>query len=712
MKTTTIRKIALKDLDLSPNNVRKARVTQAEDAALEASIAAHGLRQNLGVEQAEDGRFLVHSGGRRFNALCQLLSKGVIDIDYKVPCTISEADESTELSLVENVMRAGMHPADEFEAFNRLIEEGASVEDVADRFGTTIKHVNQRMKLARVAPEIITLYRDGDIRLEVVQAFALSDSHDRQREVLERVRSSLNYGDHGVYQIRHALTETSISATSRLGRFVGVEAYEAAGGAVTRDLFSDRDSVHLDDRALVETLALAKLEETAADLRQTWRWAEAMIDLPFNEISAYGRVYPDVHEFEDADLQAEWDAVRDELESYEAITEPTPEQEREINRLSDRWDEIEAAFKPVEVYSDEAKAMAGCLVSIDRFGEVQVEAGLVRPDDMPQSCEPDAADETKVSTAESGEPAMRVTPPRPIGTHIGADGKADNPQTVALKDAGLSAALGDDLRAIRHQITQAHLAANFDVAFDLMLYSMCKDVFSRYTFTKTPIDVRLTPVMVTASRQHLEGTVAERMLETLKDRLRLEWMDLPKPEDFTAMSALPADAKQALFAFTASQGLIQQLSVDHKACPVFEHAGNRLAVDVAGCWRPTAENYFGRVTKDRMLRTARETVSEAWADDHESYKKGQLAEVMGRAFSEEGQARAGLSQDKAAQTAQWVPEGMRFSVEAEAESMPTDIADEAQSSDAEPSASDAVSAIDDEEDEESRLPAFLTAEAA
>ena len=49
-KTTTIRKIALGQFVLSSKNARKTKSSAADDAALEASIAAHGLKQNLGVE--------------------------------------------------------------------------------------------------------------------------------------------------------------------------------------------------------------------------------------------------------------------------------------------------------------------------------------------------------------------------------------------------------------------------------------------------------------------------------------------------------------------------------------------------------------------------------------------------------------------------------------------------------------------------------------
>ena len=49
------------------------------------------------------------------------------------------------------------------------------------------------------------------------------------------------------------------------------------------------------------------------------------------------------------------------------------------------------------------------------------------------------------------------------------------------KECGFSQMLVDDLKAYRHQITRAHLAANFDVAFDLALYalaSICSTAFA------------------------------------------------------------------------------------------------------------------------------------------------------------------------------------------------------------------------------------------
>ena len=53
-----------------------------------------------------------------------------------MPCRVlAGSADATEISLTENVVRAPMHPADQFEAFRGLIDAGASVADIAARFG-------------------------------------------------------------------------------------------------------------------------------------------------------------------------------------------------------------------------------------------------------------------------------------------------------------------------------------------------------------------------------------------------------------------------------------------------------------------------------------------------------------------------------------------------------------------------------------------------
>ena len=777
MKTTTIRKIALGQLALSPKNVRKTKPSAADDAALEASIAAHGLKQNLGVEVgAQDAtkgdRFFVHAGGRRLKALQALCAKGVIDAAYKVPCVIDDTDDAAEISLAENVVRAAMHPADEFEAFAALIGEGATEEEVAGRFGITVTHIRKRMKLALVAPEILDRYRNETITLETLMAFTLTDSHNRQREVFAAIEPNLGYGGSPAHLVRRQLTETRVSGNSRLARFVGVEAYEAAGGKLTRDLFSDEkgaQSVWFDDPGLLETLALVRLEDDAETLRLSWKWVDVMLDMPWQAAQAFGRVYPEPVDADPAvdEEMSQVDARLSELSDTSELSDAeTEEYERLVVRaeaLEDQLDQLE------QTYSDEAMAIAGGLLSLDHSGEIRFEAGLVRPEDIPSEAPADTPTKRSSGTVDASDaggsedahdcgknssednvdggddddvaaPAadspksLRIDAPRAVAMrYAGQSQSVDDAATARRKEMGLSAALADDLRAIRHQILKAHLAGDFEIAFDLNLYSLCTSVFAVGCRLR-PVDLSVTPAMNQSSAAHLTGTVAEKMLETQKKALRLDWMQLPKPEDFTALSALKPREKQALFAFATACGLVPQLSLDHGANPVIEEAGRRMTVDVAACWRPTAASYFSRVKKEMSLDVARERIGDRWADEHRGDKKAVLAEAMEAAFSEWARERTGLTPAAVEKTTRWLPAGMGFGdADAAMEGADGATIDVGESGDADNAKADGVEDADlnddaigdaDEADEAEEadgaeetadavpLPAFLTADVA
>ena len=81
-----------------------------------------------------------------------------------------------------------MHPADEFVAMASLIDGGATVEDVARRFGTSERHVKQRLRLGKLAPELLDAYRGGAIALEAVTAFTLGGDHAAQRAVWDQLK--------------------------------------------------------------------------------------------------------------------------------------------------------------------------------------------------------------------------------------------------------------------------------------------------------------------------------------------------------------------------------------------------------------------------------------------------------------------------------------------------------------------------------------------
>jgi hypothetical protein len=114
--SSKVRNIALSQLVLSPANVRKTAATAAEDAALEASIRANGILQNLIVHTLPidgKGAYEVDAGGRRLTILQKLAAEGVIDADHPVPCLVKKPAAAVETSLAENTIRAAMRAAPE-----------------------------------------------------------------------------------------------------------------------------------------------------------------------------------------------------------------------------------------------------------------------------------------------------------------------------------------------------------------------------------------------------------------------------------------------------------------------------------------------------------------------------------------------------------------------------------------------------------------------
>ena len=136
-----IREVPLSRLALAPENVRKTPADPVAEAEMKASIAAHGLLENLVVRidgPADAGTWAVVAGGRRLAAMKALAEDGTIDPDHPVPCLVAaDPDMAGELSLAENVVRIAMHPADQVIAFTKLADSGLTVAEIAARFGTT-----------------------------------------------------------------------------------------------------------------------------------------------------------------------------------------------------------------------------------------------------------------------------------------------------------------------------------------------------------------------------------------------------------------------------------------------------------------------------------------------------------------------------------------------------------------------------------------------
>ena len=205
-----IKNIPLSALVPSPANVRKTGTMNGIEE-LAASLKAHGLLQNLQVKDTGNGKYEVVAGGRRLAALKLLAKRKALAKDAPVGCNVLAAEDATEISLAENENRQAMHPADQFAAFKALTDAGHGPEDVAARFGVTPTVVRQRLKLAAVSPKLMAIYREGEMTLDHLMAFTVSDDHAAQ----EAAWLDAPEWNRSAHAIRRALTAAHVEADDR-----------------------------------------------------------------------------------------------------------------------------------------------------------------------------------------------------------------------------------------------------------------------------------------------------------------------------------------------------------------------------------------------------------------------------------------------------------------------------------------------------------------
>src|SRR5690606_16027617 len=155
---------------------------------------------------------------------------------------------------------------------------------------------------------------------------------ERAADVLDRIRGE----DVSEHHLRQMLQSGSIRLTDRRARFIGIDAYEAAGGPVTRDLFSQ--DVFMEDAGLLDDLFAAKLAEAAEAVQaEGWKWAETSMD---DYIARYqlderkfARLYPQEGDLTEAEAE-EYDELA-ELANGEALDEDGAIRLAELQAIAD-----------------------------------------------------------------------------------------------------------------------------------------------------------------------------------------------------------------------------------------------------------------------------------------------------------------------------------------------------------------------------------------
>jgi ParB family chromosome partitioning protein len=647
-----IREMPFNQLVLSQANVRTVK-TGVSIEELSEDIARRGLLQNLyvrpviGADGEETGFYEVPAGGRRYRALERLVKARRLDKAVPVPCIVRDSGIAEEDSLAENTQREALHPVDQFRAFQTLIDRGLSEDDIAARFFVTPHIVRQRLRLAAVSPRLLDLYIAEEMTLEHVMAFTLTTDHGRQEQVWEAIRNGYNAQPH---QIRRMLTETAVHGVNdRRAVFVGVEAYEAAGGEITRDLFADDRGGWLQDPGLLDRLVHDKLKQEAEALSaEGWKWIAVAVDFPYGHTNGLRRLEGETVEMSEeetgrrAALQAEFDALEAQYAEADELPDDADQRLGELETEIEALDERPTRYDPAEI------ARAGVFVSLDSDGTLDIERGYVRPED-------EAKDEAK---HEAGADHGEETP--------SAAGQSVMPRasgvTAIVFDSGLNPAPEDDddgdaikplserllieLSAYRTVALRNAVAARPDVAFRSVLHGLCLRVFYR-TSADNCMEITAT---VSDGNAHPPGFKESAAVAEFKAR-HAQWQaELPKAKDalWRHLGAMDLESQMQLFAHLAA-ATINVLHQPWNRTPGALAHGNVVAGDVgldmvAAGWTPTVDTYLGRVPKARILEAVREGCGDREAQLIDHLKKGDMAREAERLLADRG----------------WLPEPLRL----------------------------------------------------
>ncbi|GMR28803.1 ParB/RepB/Spo0J family partition protein [Stenotrophomonas sepilia] len=631
MSTTTL---PLSQLVVSPKNVRD---NPGDVTALAASIAAQGLIQNLVVSLTEEGTYKVDAGGRRFAALSLLAEQGKIEADFPVPVKIIPAEDSTAVSLAENVQREAMNPVDELRAFKQLVDEGFTIDRVADTFGVTPLVVQRRLKLVAAAPELLELYRADGISTDQMLALCSTDDHEVQVKV---------WNTHGRYtwngpakpaDLRRAILTREVEADRdhRVPFIGGVAAYEAAGGEVRRDLFStDGQAAILTDPELLDKLVADKLEATKENLlAEGWGWVEiwptwnhsaayafgtlssVAADLPEETVNRIAALNEEAEQLE-AEREKLHEAAEDRGDDY--LTDAESERDDQID---ERKNAITAEIKLLESarvqYAPEAMPSAGVILCLQESG-LRIERGKVKAADR---------ETAKAGLGDAGE----ITGGRETES-------AGRPKGDTVSDALRRSLLGH-----RNLAVQEVAAQDVNAMKILQACWTVKDLRSGINDTPTNLLVSRNG-RGTRNGCPIIDDAGNAKADAFREACKTAIKDLPTA-DGKLWEAL-AEMKPAQLDKIIALGVARSISLDESNSGLTAKLLDTLGFDMAEHFEPTADNYLGRVSMKLIveaLTEAKQVKGEADSTALMAMKKGALA-----AEAEKRLAGSG-----------WVPKGIR-----------------------------------------------------
>lgn len=197
-----IKQIPLSLVIPSPMNPRKT-FDEGELQELADNIEKQGLLQPITVRPIKHpsneygdrpDKYEIVCGERRYRAMCRLSDKWAIMDEVapkgetynrfsEIASIVREMtdEEAFDAMITENLQRKDVDAMEEAFAFSQLMQKGKTVEEIALRFGKSVRFVQDRVKLNNLIPELMLAVREDKMGIGAAMLIAKLDEEQQQK---------------------------------------------------------------------------------------------------------------------------------------------------------------------------------------------------------------------------------------------------------------------------------------------------------------------------------------------------------------------------------------------------------------------------------------------------------------------------------------------------------------------------------------------------
>lgn len=243
--------VALRDLDIAPENLRAGEDPDDDIPVLADTLFAAGQLQPITVRpgRRKESAYMALDGRRRLLAFRLLREQGRIDETFPVDVFVETDAARQAAAVVLTNTAAPVHIADVIAAIGRMLKSKLGVPVIARALGYAEVDVKRLAALSALPDVALNALRAGRLTLRQARLLARLPDQDEQADLARAALDGHGFAD---WRITEKLDRSQVNANDPRCALVSPDQYAAAGGRIEADLFGERAPILLDPSILTD----------------------------------------------------------------------------------------------------------------------------------------------------------------------------------------------------------------------------------------------------------------------------------------------------------------------------------------------------------------------------------------------------------------------------------------------------------------------------